>query len=81
MVGVTIKSHRDLQVWQKAMDLVVLCYDLSIAIGSLTELDTLLLIAKRLDYADSERLRGALDLAAEVGRMLSGLTKSLKQAP
>ncbi|HEV2498497.1 MAG TPA: four helix bundle protein [Terriglobia bacterium] len=51
---------------------------LSVANGSLMELETHLLIAGRLDYVKREQMEPALRLAAEVGKMLSGLTKSLK---
>ncbi|MFQ5733750.1 MAG: four helix bundle protein [Planctomycetaceae bacterium] len=117
----TIKSHRDLLVWQKAMELVEHCYSvtrrfpdserygltsqiqraavsipaniaegkargttktflnhLSIAGGSLAELDTHLIIAKRLGYIEEQSLAGLLDRAEEVGRMLTGLRRSLK---
>ncbi|MGH9356498.1 MAG: four helix bundle protein [Terriglobia bacterium] len=51
---------------------------LSVANGSLMELETHLLIANRLDFIAMDRLQTALTLACEVGRMLTGLTKSLK---
>jgi four helix bundle protein len=51
---------------------------LSIASGSLTELETHLLITNKLFYVQMKELEPALGLAAEVGRMLAGLTKSLK---
>lgn len=115
-----INDHRDLLVWQKAMDLVVECYrvsvhfpkqeqfgltsqlrraavsvpaniaeghgrsstkaylnHLSIACGSLKELETHLLIAHRLDYVTGDDIASALALSTEVGRMLTGLRKSL----
>ena len=116
-----VKSYRDLLVWQRAVDLVADCYQLtkqlpksetyglavqmqraavsipaniaeghgrdhigdylrhlSIANGSLMELETHILIAQRLSYigpADAQRL---LDQCGEVSRMLSGLTKRLR---
>ena len=51
---------------------------LSIANGSLMELETHILIAERLSYiapADAQRL---LDECGELSRMLSGLTKRLR---
>jgi len=118
---VLVKSYRDLLVWQRAVDLVADCYQLtkqlpksetyglavqmqraavsipaniaeghgrdhigdylrhlSIANGSLMELETHILIAQRLSYigpADAQRL---LDQCGEVSRMLSGLTKRLR---
>jgi four helix bundle protein len=52
-------------------------YHLSYANGSLQELETLLVIAGRLDYAfgmPPEKITGLCD---EVGKMLAGLRKSL----
>jgi four helix bundle protein len=116
-----VRSYRDLEVWQKAMDLVVECYEitkrfpkdeiyglilqlrraavsipaniaegrgrkhtgefiqyLSIAYGSLAELETHLQIAQRLNYSnigDSDQL---LEKTAEIGRMINGLRRSLQ---
>ena len=117
-----IQSYRDLNVWQKAMDLVVDCYratrgfprfefyglasqlqraavsvpsniaegrslpytkefirHLSIAYGSLAELETHILISERLRYLSNERPMMLLNQTAEVARMINGLRKSLKQ--
>ena len=117
-----LKSYRDLEVWQKSMDLVVECYQitkkfpkaesygltsqlqraavsipaniaegrerqytkeflqhLSIAYGSLAELETHLQIAQRLNYLDMNHLKQMLGKTAEVGRMLNGLRKSLEK--
>jgi four helix bundle protein len=119
----TIRSYRDLRVWQKAVDLAVDCYrlsrqlprseiyglssqmqrsavsipaniaeghgrehlgdylhHLSIANGSLMELETHLLIAARLTYYTSGDLKPILLQTAEVGRMLSGLTSKLQNS-
>ena len=116
-----IRSYRDLEVWQKAMALVVECYritkefprsetfglasqlqraassipaniaegrerqytkeflqHLSIAYGSLAELETHLEISWRLNYIDENLLNGLLAKTAEIGRMLNGLRKSLQ---
>ena len=116
-----VDIHRDFLVWQKAMELVVMCYEvsrgfpsaeqfgltsqlrraavsipaniaeghgrkttnaflnhLSIANGSLMELETHLTIAERLGYVTSAGVEPALRLSAEVGRMLNGLRKSLR---
>jgi len=116
-----IKSHKDLKVWQRAMDLVVESYrlakrlptsetyalasqirraavsvpaniaeghgrdhlgdylhSLSVANGSLMELETRSSIAVRLCYLKPVELEPAMALVDEVGRMLSGLTKKLK---
>jgi four helix bundle protein len=117
----TIRSYQDLEVWQKAMDLVEYCYrltrefpnneiyglssqlqrsavsipaniaedrergrtkeflyHLSIAHGSLAELETHILIARRLNYVNEENLRQLMDKIAEIGRMLNGLRGSLE---
>lgn len=122
----SIRSYRDLDVWQKAMDLVVDCYNvanqfpktevygltsqlqraavsvpaniaegrgrshtkeflnhLSIAYGSLMEVETHLQIAARLRYIDESLLERLLGKSGEIGRMLNGLIQSLnrKQNP
>jgi four helix bundle protein len=117
-----VTSYRDLQVWQKATDLVVECYrlaallpksemyglasqiqraavsvpaniaeghgrehlgdyphHLSVANGSLMELETHLLIANRLCYLKETDLEPVLSRTAEVGRMLAGLAKALRR--
>ncbi len=119
---VTVRSYRDLEVWKKAMDLVVERYrltghfpkseaygltsqiqraavsvpaniaeghgrdhlgdylrSLSMANGSLMELETHLLIADRLSYVRAGHLEPVLAATAELGRMLSGLSRSLKK--
>lgn len=116
----TIRSHRDLLVWQKGVDLVERCYEitrtfpkseqyglasqlqraavsipaniaegkargttnaflnhLTIAGGSLAELDTHLVIARRLNYINEEELNKLVEKAEEIGRMLTGLRRSL----
>ncbi|MDF1592838.1 MAG: four helix bundle protein [Desulfobacterales bacterium] len=117
-----LKSYRDLEVWQKAMDLVVICYrmaekfpkneiyglagqlqraavsipaniaegrqrqyskeflqHLSIAYGSLAEVETHVQIAGRLNYIDDEQIDNLLNKTAEIGRMLNGLRKSIRK--
>lgn len=49
-----------------------------IANGSLTELETHLLIAQRLGYVTEDDLAQAFDLSRQVGRMLIGLRRSLQ---
>ncbi|NES46262.1 four helix bundle protein, partial [Moorena sp. SIO2C4] len=116
-----VKSYRDLKVWNRAMDLVVLCYQLtsklpkteiyglssqiqraavsipaniaegkgrlhlgdyihhlSIANGSLKELETHLLITGRLSYLKNSELQPVLELSDEIGRMLNILIEKLK---
>ena len=119
--GTGISSYRDLQVWQRGMDLVVESYrlteklpnaelyglvsqirraavsipanvaeghgryhtreflrHLSIAKGSLMELETELIAAGRLGFIPEPEVRSALRATAELGRMLAGLTRSLR---
>jgi four helix bundle protein len=54
-------------------------HHLSIANGSLMELETHLLIAGRLNYLPESDLTAILSQTAEVGRMLTGLTQALKK--
>lgn len=116
-----MKSYQDLQVWQKAMDLVGKVYrvterlpreeaygltaqvrrsaisvpsniaegharsatgdylrHLSIAQGSLAELETQLILTERLGYLEAPEIRAMLDSSSEIGRMLNGLRRSLR---
>ena len=116
-----IRSYRDLEVWQRAMDLVVDCYaatkafpaeerygltaqirrsvvsvpsniaegrgrqgvggflyHLSVAYGSLMELDTQLQISARLHYLGADIAERLLDRVGEVRRLLSGLLRALR---
>jgi four helix bundle protein len=118
----TLKSYRDLQVWQKAMDLVVAVYDvaanlpaderyglrsqlqraavsipaniaegygrfhrgdylhhISIANGSLAEVETHLTLVVRLNLIAREDVLGVWKLAQEVGKMLRALQDSLRK--
>jgi len=50
---------------------------LSIALGSLAELETQLVIAKHLGYLGSDQHTALLAAANEVGRMLSGLLRAI----
>jgi len=49
----------------------------TIADGSLHEIETLLLVAQRLDYFDASTCETLLRQAAEVGRLLHGLKRAL----
>ncbi|MFL6212715.1 MAG: four helix bundle protein [Blastocatellia bacterium] len=53
-------------------------HHLSVALGSLAELETQVIVAKRLGYVKQSAADLALEKAAELGRMLRGLQKSLK---
>jgi four helix bundle protein len=50
---------------------------LSVAYGSLREVETHILIARRLDYLDEPSSQQVLAIAAELGRLLNGLSTSL----
>jgi four helix bundle protein len=52
---------------------------LSIATGSLKELETQIMIAERLNYISSESQTAMLTLAAEVGRLAYALANSLRK--
>jgi four helix bundle protein len=51
---------------------------LGVAKGSLAEVETHLILAERLEYLAAQKSETLLASAAEIGRMLSGLTKSLR---
>ena len=51
---------------------------LTIARGSVKELETQVLIARRLDYLDEQNVSGLTRRTEEVSRLLSGLIASLK---
>jgi len=53
-------------------------HHLSMARGSLLELETHLLIATRLGYLESKDLEAFLKITDEVGRMISGLILKLR---
>jgi four helix bundle protein len=55
-------------------------YFLGIARGSSFEIETQILIAKELGFADAARFEEVEKLSGEVGKMLTGLVKKL-QAP
>lgn len=117
-------SYRDLTVWQRAMDLVDVAYEitklfpkderfsltaqlqrsavsvpsniaeghgrdhigeylhhLSIANGSLMELETQVLIASRRAYIVTADLERTLSSSRDVGRLLAGLIRALKRCP
>jgi four helix bundle protein len=51
---------------------------LSVARGSLSELETCVEIALRLEYVAPEKAKELLQLAGTVGRLLNGLLRSLR---
>lgn len=52
-------------------------HHLSIANGSLMELETHMLIAERLEFLMKDQITTAMEKAAELGRMLAGLRRGL----
>ena len=56
-------------------------HHLSIANGSLAELESHLLLAEALDGTNRPRIDATLALAREVGRMLGGLIHALRTSP
>jgi four helix bundle protein len=54
-------------------------HHLSIALGSLGEVETQLLIAQRLGYLEESASTNAASLASETGRLLVGLMHSLEK--
>lgn len=116
----TVKTYRDLKVWQESMNLAAAVYELTqaypkhelygltsqtrraatslaaniaegygrrsrkefrrfvtIAGGSLTELETHLLLAQRLNYIDATQISEIWPLAQTVGRLQNGLLRVL----
>jgi four helix bundle protein len=117
-----VRSYRQLEVWQLAMELAEKCYQttkafpqaelfgltsqirraassipaniaegqgrdhtkeflkhLSIARGSLMELETHLILAQRVGLLDQAELESLLDLSDRISRMQSGLPKALEK--
>src|SRR4051794_2914129 len=50
---------------------------LRISLGSLQEVETQLLIAQRLGYADDRAVLCVVDMIAEIGRVIAGLMRSI----
>ena len=55
-------------------------YHLSVAYGSLMESETQIQIAVNLSYIDENRVEKLLMQCGEVGRMVNGLTRSLRKS-
>jgi len=79
------RKHHNLLVWQEAMELVQEIYTatsrfpkfLSIARGSLSELETQILIGDKLGYLSEKN--NLLERVDKVFRLLGGLMRSLKK--
>lgn len=54
-------------------------HHLSIAQGSLAEVETQMLIAERLDYVKKPVLEPLMSLSSEVGRLMHGLSNALSK--
>ena len=54
-------------------------HHVSVANGSLKELETHILIAQRLSYLRDDHIEPALQLASELGRMLRALAQALRK--
>jgi len=54
-------------------------YHLSVATGSVMELETQLIIAVRLEYLKREQARTLLTLLGEVRRLLAGMVRALRR--
>jgi len=52
---------------------------LSIANGSLSEVETYLVLARRLGYVDAAASETAIQLASEIGRILQGLLRTVRR--
>lgn len=52
---------------------------LSIAYGSLMEVETQVMIAQSLNFVSIDKMNSLLEKAAEVGRLINGLTRSLRE--
>jgi four helix bundle protein len=55
-------------------------HHLSIANGSLAELETHFMIAERLAYVEKTQIEKVLEMAGEISRMLAGLSKALRKS-
>jgi four helix bundle protein len=54
---------------------------LSIAYGSLGELETQLILARELGFMDDATSKDLVDRASEVGKLINGLSRSLNSGP
>ena len=119
-MGKDIRSFRDLNIWQKGIDLVKDIYKetqnfpkqeiygltnqirraaisipsniaeghirqhrtefrqfLSVALGSLAELETQIVISRELNYISTEKSHNLIEQMGSIGKMIRGLTKKL----
>jgi four helix bundle protein len=117
-----MKSHKDLQVWQKSIEFVTFLYSVTtgfpkeelygltsqihragvsipsniaegaarfskkefikylyIALGSASELETQIIIARNLNYISAETYNSLINYLTEIRLMLIGLIKSLRK--
>ena len=71
-------SYQGLIVWQRAMELTVETYILTIARGSKAELETQLQIFLKIGYLSEQNISVAMSLLKEIGSMLTSLISKLK---
>jgi hypothetical protein len=86
----SVRSYRDLVVWQKAMELAALCYtktreqtgsyihSLRVAQGSLKELETHVLLAQTVELMEKADAEGILEASEQVGKLLRSLIRALQ---
>ncbi len=68
-----INSHRDLVVWQRAMDLAEIARRLARLLPRPEATAIVFQMARRLGYLDVKQSGPALDLVAEISKMLTVL--------
>lgn len=79
-----VRNYRELIVWQKAAEgqarrsRAEFLNFLSIANGSRAEMETQILLARRLSYVTNDISQQILNQSQEVNRLLNGLMNSLK---
>ena len=75
-------DYTELVAWQRAMDLAVAVYQASASLPAEErfglQAQTHIHLAQRLTMMKEDAGKGILDRAAEVGRLINGLSKSLR---
>ena len=54
-------------------------YHISVSLGSIAELETQLILCGRVKFLSEDEVKKALSLADEVGKMLRGIQRGLKE--
>jgi four helix bundle protein len=73
-----MRDFRQFDVWKKAKELVARFLD--IAMGSVAETRSHLILATDLGYLKPEVLDCLIEKALEIGRMLNGLAETLRRS-